>query len=70
MTLANPKEKPQACFKNELKFFLKPFSPRTTGIVINEVISENRGISLEEAKNEKIVTAKEVEEVLKRYDEL
>ena len=39
MTLANPKEKPQACFKNELKNFLKPFIPRTTGFVINEVIT-------------------------------
>ena len=70
MTLANPKEKPQACGKSELKDRLRTFNSRTVRNTINEVISENRGISLEEAKNEKIVTAKEVEEVLKRYDEL
>jgi len=58
------KQQIQAMGKAQLKELARPISNRYVASIINETIAKERNVSLEFAKNQKIVFQKEVRQIL------
>ena len=58
------KQQIQAMGKAQLKELARPINNRYVATIINETIAKERNVSLEFAKNQKIVFQKEVRQIL------